>query len=270
MPGFKDYTIGWLVPLATEYNAVQRLLDAQHERLDYPEGTLNSYTLGRVGLHNVVVVYRNSLSIRSDVKDMAPMADEMMRVFPNLELCVVRGTGTNRNPAFRFMNSILGTPMVGEVGASIVGKHNKAVISYQAATAAFRDKVARRECDVSAAAWAFLESNPDMKNSFLQSDSHIFKFYFEPLGSNLDFEKQQCDSPPPAYSEAPPQLHLQGKHIINMPGEILRFNGKVPSVSIRPELRHSNGDLVPEVESYVTLLAAVTIQQILHELQRLS
>jgi nucleoside phosphorylase len=50
-----DYTIGVVCALPLEKAAVVAMLDEEHDALTPIEGDENSYTLGRIGVHNIVV-----------------------------------------------------------------------------------------------------------------------------------------------------------------------------------------------------------------------
>ncbi|RPA76350.1 purine and uridine phosphorylase [Ascobolus immersus RN42] len=53
----EEYTIGWLCPLEIEIRAALAMLDETHQSLKtQPSGDKNSYHLGRIGGHNVVIV----------------------------------------------------------------------------------------------------------------------------------------------------------------------------------------------------------------------
>ena len=51
-----DYTVGWICALQVELAASQAmLLDGEHPDLLQAENDTNTYTLGRIGQHNVVL-----------------------------------------------------------------------------------------------------------------------------------------------------------------------------------------------------------------------
>ena len=50
-----DYTVGWICVLETELAASQAMLDEKHPDLLRAENDTNTYTLGRIGQHNVVL-----------------------------------------------------------------------------------------------------------------------------------------------------------------------------------------------------------------------
>lgn len=51
----ESYATGIVCALALERAAVEAFLDEEHPRLDNPQGDNNTYTYGRIGVHNVVV-----------------------------------------------------------------------------------------------------------------------------------------------------------------------------------------------------------------------
>jgi nucleoside phosphorylase len=51
----EDYQIGIICALAIEKAAMVAMLDETHPRLEKKNGDINEYTLGRIGIHNVVI-----------------------------------------------------------------------------------------------------------------------------------------------------------------------------------------------------------------------
>src|SRR5437764_14208382 len=52
---YNDYTVGWICALQKEQTAATAMLDQKHEDLPNPENDHNTYALGRVGKHNIVI-----------------------------------------------------------------------------------------------------------------------------------------------------------------------------------------------------------------------
>ena len=50
-----DYTVAWICPLEVEQIAAMEMLDEEHDRLPQPQHDHNSYTLGSIHGHNVVI-----------------------------------------------------------------------------------------------------------------------------------------------------------------------------------------------------------------------
>ena len=57
-----DYTVGWICALGAELAASQAMLDEEHPDLLQVENDTNTYTLGRIGRHNVVLACRREQS----------------------------------------------------------------------------------------------------------------------------------------------------------------------------------------------------------------
>ena len=51
----KDYTVAWICALSIELAAAQNMLDEEHNGVPTAPSDHNSYTLGRVNDHNVVI-----------------------------------------------------------------------------------------------------------------------------------------------------------------------------------------------------------------------
>lgn len=88
----KDYTVGWICAITTEYVAAQAFLDEKHDAPEYlAPNNKNDYTLGRIGKHNVVVAvlpmgeYGTSSATR--------VAEDMMHSFPNIRIGLMVGIG---------------------------------------------------------------------------------------------------------------------------------------------------------------------------------
>ena len=52
---YTDYTVGWICALPKEQTAAMAMLDCQHPSLPNPRGDSNTYFLGSIGRHNVVI-----------------------------------------------------------------------------------------------------------------------------------------------------------------------------------------------------------------------
>lgn len=92
MPEPKDYTIGWICALSTEYVAAQAFLDEKHDKLDDTDvHDDNDYTLGRIGKHNIVVVVLPHGQY--GLVSAATVAKDLARSFPNIRFCLMVGVG---------------------------------------------------------------------------------------------------------------------------------------------------------------------------------
>ncbi|KAK2026126.1 purine and uridine phosphorylase, partial [Colletotrichum zoysiae] len=87
-----DYTVGWICALKTELSAAKALLDELHE--DCPpvaQHDNNSYALGRISGHNVVIVVMPSGE--HGTTSAAAVARDMVHSFPNVRIGLLVGIG---------------------------------------------------------------------------------------------------------------------------------------------------------------------------------
>jgi nucleoside phosphorylase len=85
------YTVGWICVLRCELNASRALLDEEHERLQPGEKDDNSYLLGRMGKHNVVIAFPGSGTYGTNAA--AQTATNMVRTFRNIRFGLMVGIG---------------------------------------------------------------------------------------------------------------------------------------------------------------------------------
>src|SRR5580658_6427474 len=99
MPSIDDYTVGWICALETELAASQAMLDGEHPDLLQAENDTNTYILGRIGQHNVVLACLPSGTI--DISAAATAARDLLRSFPKVRfgLMVGVGGGAPNNPS---------------------------------------------------------------------------------------------------------------------------------------------------------------------------
>ncbi|KAK5459620.1 hypothetical protein LTS15_003749 [Exophiala xenobiotica] len=86
----KDYVIGIICALAVEKAAFQAMLDDVHDPLPTVTGDENSYTFGRIGVHNVVVACLPAGMTGNN--SAATVAKDMLRSFP-IKIGLMGGVG---------------------------------------------------------------------------------------------------------------------------------------------------------------------------------
>src|SRR5437764_10262289 len=92
MSNSKDYTVGWICAISTEYVAAQAFLDEEHEGPKYVSpNDNNDYTLGKVGKHNVVIAVLPDGEYGTD--SAASVARDMLHSFPNVRIGLMVGIG---------------------------------------------------------------------------------------------------------------------------------------------------------------------------------
>jgi ankyrin repeat domain-containing protein 50 len=94
-----DYTVGWICVLEPELAASQAMLDEEHPDLPQAENDTNTYTLGRIGQHNVVLACLPSGT--SGISAATTAARDLLRSFPRVRfgLMVGVGGGAPSNPS---------------------------------------------------------------------------------------------------------------------------------------------------------------------------
>ncbi|KAK8851751.1 purine and uridine phosphorylase [Apiospora arundinis] len=86
------YTVGWICTISTEYVAARVFLDDEHEGPEYSaQHDNNSYTLGRMGKHNVVIAV--SPEGEYGMASATTVARDMLHSFPNVRISLMVGIG---------------------------------------------------------------------------------------------------------------------------------------------------------------------------------
>jgi len=88
----KDYTVGWICAVHTEYVAAQAFLDREHDRPEVlSPNDNNDYTLGEIGGHNVVIAVLPDGEY--GISSAASVARDMLHSFTNIRFGLVVGIG---------------------------------------------------------------------------------------------------------------------------------------------------------------------------------
>ncbi|KAL7800883.1 nucleoside phosphorylase domain-containing protein [Trichoderma afarasin] len=86
---YESYTVGLLCRLPSALCAARALLDEEHEPLPSKDGDDNSYFLGKMGKHNVVLVFPEPYGMNPVV----PAVTSLIRTFPNIRFGLMVGLG---------------------------------------------------------------------------------------------------------------------------------------------------------------------------------
>ncbi|SCO53289.1 related to ankyrin 3 [Fusarium fujikuroi] len=87
----QDYTVGWICALDIEMTAAKVMLDDIHEALPTSREDTNTYTLGNMGIHNIVIA---CLPLgRYGLTNAATVANNMMRTFTSIRFGLMVGVG---------------------------------------------------------------------------------------------------------------------------------------------------------------------------------
>lgn len=86
-----DYTVGWICALDVELAASEAMLDEEHPNLPNADRDSNTYTLGRIGPHSVVLAGFPSSS--PGIGAAATVATNLLRSFPQIRFGLMVGVG---------------------------------------------------------------------------------------------------------------------------------------------------------------------------------
>ncbi|KAH8803441.1 WD40 protein [Xylogone sp. PMI_703] len=86
-----DYTVGIVCALSIERAAVEAMFDESHPLPDLSSDDTNSYTLGRIGKHNVVVTALPAG--RYGTNAAATVVTQMKQCFTSIKFCLLVGIG---------------------------------------------------------------------------------------------------------------------------------------------------------------------------------
>ncbi|KAF4440066.1 Pfs, NACHT and Ankyrin domain protein [Fusarium austroafricanum] len=117
----EDYTIAWICALHLELAASQTMFDEIHRSLPVYDGDDNTYTLGRIDQHNIVMA---CLPGEYGTNNAAIVATNLKRTFPNIRatLMVGIGGGSPSSADIRLGDIVVGTRVMQyDLGKVIAG-----------------------------------------------------------------------------------------------------------------------------------------------------
>ncbi|SCO06135.1 related to nucleoside phosphorylase [Fusarium fujikuroi] len=103
-----EYTVGWVCALSKEQTAATAMLDQRHTDLPKPPNDPNTYTLGSIGKHNVVIACLPEGEIGTNAA--ATIATWMISTFPLIKLGLMVGIGGGIPPKVRLGDVVVSTP----------------------------------------------------------------------------------------------------------------------------------------------------------------
>jgi nucleoside phosphorylase len=116
-----DYTVGWVCALPIELAAAQAILDEQHDDLPQNSDDTNTYTLGRIGEHNVVLACLPAG--QTGTNSAAAAAMQMMSNFRAIRFGLMVGIGGG-------VPSTEADIRLGDIVVSQPGKGHGGVVQY--------------------------------------------------------------------------------------------------------------------------------------------
>lgn len=104
-----DYTVGWVCALPKEQTAATAMLDEIHPDLPKPPNDHNTYTLGAIGKHNVVIACLPKGRVGTN--SAAAVAAHMVDAFPSIKIGLMVGIGGGIPPKVRLGDVVVSTPI---------------------------------------------------------------------------------------------------------------------------------------------------------------
>ncbi|KAB8239574.1 nucleoside phosphorylase domain-containing protein [Aspergillus alliaceus] len=225
LPSFthKDYTVGWVCTRSIEYAVAEGMLDEQHPALPVTENDPNTYTLGRIIRHNVVLVCISAGTMDTGVASTA--ISEMLRSFPNIRIRLLVGIGDgvpNLYSDIRLGDVVVGSPTSSSDGLILFDSSGDEIVEtgtletppreLRSTLSILQARHIRREPEIPRYIREMLEANRAMRLSFSAPDPGgdlLFQSYYEHLDkSNKSLRScLECDPsqviPRPAHRGRP-------------------------------------------------------------------
>ncbi|KAI0550027.1 hypothetical protein F4679DRAFT_544525 [Xylaria curta] len=104
-----DYTVGWICALPKEQTAATAMLDQEHPPLRYPPKDYNTYTLGSIGSHNIVITCLPKGTYGNN--SAATAAVQMANTFPSIKFGLLVGIGGGIPPNVRLGDVVISAPV---------------------------------------------------------------------------------------------------------------------------------------------------------------
>ncbi|KAL6834246.1 ankyrin repeat-containing domain protein [Trichoderma sp. SZMC 28015] len=105
---YDDYSVGWICALPKEQTAATAMLDERHPDLPKPMNDTNTYTLGSIGSHNVVIACLPKGQYGTN--SASNVATLMIRSFPSIKIGLMVGIGGGVPPKVRLGDVVISTP----------------------------------------------------------------------------------------------------------------------------------------------------------------
>ncbi|KAF4962386.1 hypothetical protein FSARC_9530 [Fusarium sarcochroum] len=104
-----SYHVGWICALPKEQTAATAMLDKRHDDLPKTANDPNTYTLGSVGRHNIVIACLPKGKI--GLVPAATVAAHLVSTFPSIKFGLMVGIGGGIPPKVRLGDVVVSTPI---------------------------------------------------------------------------------------------------------------------------------------------------------------
>jgi hypothetical protein len=200
----KDYTVAWVCTRPIEFAVAEGMLDEQHPALPQVGNDSNTYTLGRMKRHNIVLICIPAGAMDTGVASTA--VSVMLRSFPNLKIRllvgIADGVSTLRRD-IRLGDVVVGSPTSSSASGGVIlfnGSGDKIVETGTLETpprelrnglSTLQARHIRREPEILRYIEEMLEGNPTTRLSFSAPDPEG-GLLFHPEYEHVNKDSRSC------------------------------------------------------------------------------
>ncbi|KAL6822529.1 nucleoside phosphorylase domain-containing protein [Trichoderma camerunense] len=267
MASINDYHIGWICALELEFEAAKSQLDEEHDsHMCIPQGDTNTYQLGRIGQHNVVLAVLPMGEYGTSGATL--FAVNMLRSFRQIKIALMVGVGGGAPSVrhdIRLGDVVVATPLDGhsgvlqyDFGKRIQHQPFKMTrVLHQApklltlAVARLRNKYDMRGRQIDEAVKRTIEQHPRLQQNYRRpppSSDRLYRYAAtHPINSDLSCA-DLCASDPSLIVIRPPRGSDDDTPAIHY-GLIASANQVMRDAQFRDELAYERDVLCFEMEA---------------------
>ncbi|KAI1821809.1 hypothetical protein F4861DRAFT_532688 [Xylaria intraflava] len=267
MPNPADYTVGWMCAIGEELIAAQAVLDEKHATLSQvPVHDNNSYTLGRVGNHNVVIAAMPHRQY--GLVSAAVVARDMVRSFPNVRIGLMVGIGggaPSPKHDIRLGDVVISSPGCANSGVlqydygktvqdqsfTATGYLNQPPLFMMTALATLKAEHEAEGHTIDTAIETFLEKKPRLRTKYRRPDPStdiLYKTHWKHAGGKDDNCQVVCGTGRENIVNRPERLNEENSPAIHY-GLIASANQLMKDAVLRDKLSAEKDVLCFEMEA---------------------
>lgn len=254
----KDYTVAWICALPLEMAAAKIMLDETHSPLSLPRTDHNTYTLGRLGCHNVVIACLPSGVYGTTSASV--VLSHMLATFSSIQFGLMVGIAggiPSETTDIRLGDVVVSMPTKDSggvipynIGKILCGGHfqrtgslNKPPQYLLTAASQMRSDCMIRKFNLEKIISNKLQENPELQKQFTRpSQDLLFSSTYDHQSSNTDCtmcdQQQLINRVPRATSE--PQIYY---------GSVASVNQVIKDAKSRDRISKDSGSLCIEMEA---------------------
>lgn len=262
-----DYTVGWICAISTEQVAAQLFLDEMHEDPDdLSAHDYNSYVLGRVEKHNVVIGVLPDREYGTSTA--TAVAKDMLHSFPNIRIGLmvgIAGGAPSQKHDIRLGDIVVSVPGEGEGGVfqydygkvmegerfQTTGFLNQPPPLLRTTVASLKSKYEIRDHGFDAAINRLLQKNPRLQQRYKRPEPSKDRLYRPGVlhQGNKDTDCEvSCGTDPKILISRRPRTRDEDNPAIHY-GLIASANSLMKDSTVRDRLSAENGVLCFEMEA---------------------